>query len=184
MTTFLTANKELSDYSNNGFTSKFTGELRSIPDDLQSELSQSFPAYKFYIARMTVLIDAPFKKYDLILIIDIVSAEVKGFVWGNYWTLHPSKSFPSLLKGHQTKSEDDAVSQIKTFARLIAFTSNDKIGDAKIQKGKVKVKFIKGKGVFSILEVGISSNLLFDRMAITKPNGKKLKYFVWETSFE
>jgi hypothetical protein len=175
---FLNGSEELRNYSDNGFTSQFTGELLSIPDELQSELSQNFPEYKFYIAKMTVLIDAPSKKYDLVLIANTISGEIEGFVWGNYWTLRPSKSFQLLLKGHQAKSNDDAITQVKTFAKLLGFASNGKIGDSKIQNGKVKVELIRGEGVFGILEVEINKCLLFDRLTITEPNGKKLKYFV------
>lgn len=175
---FLNNNQELRNYSDNGFTSKFTGEYRSIPDELQSELNQNFPEYKFYIAKMNVLIDAPSKTYDLILIADAVNAEVKGFIWGNYWTLRSSKSFEKVLKGYQAKSEDEAVSQVKTLAKLIAFTNNDKIGDARIQNEKVKVELMRGGSVFGILEVKINKNLQFDRLVITEPNGKKLRYFV------
>jgi len=178
ITAFLNASEELRNYSANGFTSQFTGELRSIPDELQSELSQNFPEHKFYIAKMQVLIDPPVLNYDLIVITNSSTAEVEGFVWGNYWTLRPSKSFQLLLKGHQAKSKDDAVTQVKTFAKLIGFVNNDKIGDAKIQNGKVKVELIRGKGVFSILEVEMNKCLQFDRLTITEPDGKKLKYFV------
>jgi|GEM_PF-2982230 len=178
ITAFLNGSEELRNYSDNGFTSQFTGELLSIPDELQSELSQNFPEYKFYIAKMTVLIDVPSKKYDLILIANTVSGEIEGFIWGNYWTLRPSKSFQLLLRGHQAKSNDDAITQVKTFAKLLSFASNGKIGDAKIQNGKVKVELIRGEGVFGILEVEMNKCLQFDRLTITEPNGEKLKYFV------
>ena len=178
ITAFLNASEELRNYSDNGFTSQFTGETRLIPDELQAELTQNFPEYKFYIAKMTVLIDAPSKKYDLILVANAISGEVEGFIWGNYWTLRPSKSFEKVLKGHQTKSEDEAVSQVKTFAKLIAFTNSDKIGNARIQNRKVKVELRRGEGVFGVLEVKINKNLQFDCLIITEPNGKKLRYFV------
>lgn len=178
ITAFLNGGEELRNYSDNGFTSQFTGELRSMPDEIQSELNQNFPEYKFYIAKMTVLIDAPAKKYDLILIANTASGEIEGFIWGNDWTLRPSKSFQLLLKGHQAKSDDDAIAKVKTFAKLISFANNDKIGDAKIQNGKVKVELIRGEGVFSILEVEINKCLQFDRLTITEPNGEKLKHFV------
>jgi hypothetical protein len=147
-------------------------------DELQSELGQHFPQYKFYIARMTVLIDIPSVKYDLILFANAVSGGIKGFIWGHYRTLRPSKSFRLLLKGHQAKSKDDAVTQVKTFAKLIVFANNDKIGNAKIEQGKVKVELMRGEGFSGILEVKLEKNLQFDRLTITEPNGMRLRYFV------
>lgn len=175
---FLNASEELHNSVKYGFTSHFTGEFRTIPNELQSELSQNFPEYKFYIAKMLVLIDPPLVEYDLILITNASTAKVEGFIWGNYWMIRPSKSFEKVLKSHQAKSEEEAISQMKTFAKLIVFTNNDQIGNAKIQNGKVKVELIRGKGVFSILEVEMNKCLQFDRLTITQPNGEKLKYFV------
>lgn len=178
ITAFLNGSEELRNYSANGFTSQFTGELRSLPNEIQSELNQNFPQFKFYIAKMIVLIDAPPQKYDLILIANALSGEIDGFVWGNYWTLRPSKSFQLLLKGQQAKSNDDAIVTVKTFGKLIGFANNGKIGDSKIHNGKVKVELIRGEGVFSILEVEMNKCLQFERMTITEPNGEELKYFV------
>jgi hypothetical protein len=82
------------------------------------------------------------------------------------------------LKGHQAKSKDDAVTQVKTFAKLIVFANNDKIGNAKIEQGKVKVELMRGEGFSGILEVKLEKNLQFDRLTITEPNGMRLRYFV------
>lgn len=174
---FLNRHEELRNYSKSGYTSSFSGELRSINDGLQIELFSAFPERKFYIAKMNVLIDPPYKNYDLILITNAITAEVESFVWGNYWVIRPSNTFEKILKGHQAKSKDDAVNQVKTLAKLIVFANNDKIGDGKIQNGKVKIELIRGDGVFAILEVEVNKCFQFDRLTITEPNGDKLKFF-------
>src|SRR5687768_5690529 len=53
---FLETSQELRHYSKLGYTSNFTGALRPIPAQLQSQLSNEFPQYKFHIAKMSVLI--------------------------------------------------------------------------------------------------------------------------------
>lgn len=160
------------------FTCSFTGEFLSIPEDLQGQLAQAFPEYRFHIAKMVVFIDLPPKKYDLILITNTATEEVEGFVWGNYWTLPPSVSFEGILKGHQAKSKEEAISKIKTLVMLLVHTSNDTVGNAKIHRGKVKVELIRGDGVFRILEVKIDKRLRFGRLAVTGPDGKRMRYFV------
>lgn len=178
ITAFLNSSEELRNYSRNGYTSTFTGELRSIPDELQTELASAFPERKFYIAKMNVLIDPPKRSHDLILVTNSITNEVEGFVWTDYWFIHPSDSFERILKGHQAKSKEDAVNHVKTFAKLIVFANNDNLGDARIQNGKVKVELIRGESIFSILEVEMNKCFEFGRLTITEPNGKKLKYFV------
>lgn len=178
ITTFLNTSEELRNYAKNGYTSIFSGNFREIPDELQMELNANFPEHRFYIAKMKVLIDPPYSNYDLILVTDADTAEVEGFIWGNYWMIRPSESFEKILKGHQVKSEDEGISQVKTFAKLITFVNNDKVGDAKSQNGKVKVELIRGEGVFGVLEVEMNDCLQFNRITITEPNGEELKYFV------
>ena len=176
---FLNTSEELTNYSLNGFTSKFTGDFVPISDELEKELIEKFPDYKFYIAKMLVAIDPPAREYDLILVVNTKSKEIKGHIWGEYALIHPSKSFKNILKGYQAKTTEDAIEKVKLVAKLIAFTSNnDKIGDAKVKNGKVQVELIRGEGVFGILEVEINKCLQFDRLFITEPNGKKLRYFV------
>ncbi len=179
--TFLETSQELRDYSKNSFTSSFSGDFCLIPEDIQIELRQNFPQYEFYIAKMNVLIDPPASKHDLILITEKRTAEVKSFVWGDYWVIRPSGSFSNILKGFQAKSKEDAINQVKSFAKLLVSASKDNIGivgNARIKKGKLSVELIRGAGVFAILEVEINKNLQFDRLTITEPDGKKLKYFV------
>lgn len=175
---FLTASEELTNYSLNGFTTKFTENFISIPSEIKTELDKYFPAYKFYIAKMLVSIDIPARNYNLILITNSKSTEVESFIWGKYWVIRPSKSLSQIFKTLQAKSKEDAIAQVRSFAKLIAFTNNDKIGAAKIQNGKVKVELIRGEGVFSIVEVEINKNLRFGNLVITDPNGRKLRYFV------
>lgn len=175
---YLAKSKELTNYAENAFTSQFTGKVRPIPDELKSELAAYFPEHKFYIAEMSVMIDPPASKYDLILITDAGNTQMKGFIWGSYRTLRPSKSFPLLLKGYKAASEAEAIAKIKTFAKLITYVNKDKIGDSKIQGGKIKVELIRGEGVLGILEVEILSHLIYGQMTITDSNGKKLKHFV------
>jgi hypothetical protein len=178
ITNFLNTSEELRNYSKNGYTSTFTGDFRSIPKALNNELNLAFPECKFYIAKMRVLIDAPSKDYNLILVTNAFTGYVKGFVWGNYWTICPSNSFKKILKGQQAKSEEDALSKVKTFAKLIVYTNNDQIGDAKIQNGEVNVELIRGKGVLGILKVRMNKNFKFESLVITDAKGKNLKCFV------
>lgn len=178
ISSYLAKSEELTNYAENTFTSQFTGKVRPIPDELKSELAAYFPEYRFYIAVMSVTIDPPARKYDLILVTDAGNTQMKGFIWGNYWTLRPSKSFPLLLKGNKASSKADAIAKIKTLAKLLTYVSNDKIGDSKIHGGKIKVELIRGEGVLGILEVGIRSDLTYEQMTITDSNGKRLKHFV------
>lgn len=175
---YLTKSEELTNYAENAFTSEFTGKLRPIPDELKSELAAYFPEHRFYIAEMSVMIDPPASKYDLILITDTGNTQMKGFIWGNYWTLRPSKSFPLLLRGYKAASEAEAIAKIKTFAKLITYVNNDKIGDSKIRGKKIKVELIRGEGVLGILEVEMRNHLIYEQMTITDSRGKKLKHFL------
>ncbi len=167
---FLETSQELRDYSNHGFTSLFSGNFRPIPNDIQTELNKNLPEYNFYVAEMTVLIDFLPRKYNLILIFDISTTEVKGFVWGDYWMLPPSKSFSSILKGFRVKSREEAINRVRALASLIVSASHDNVGtvgNAKIKKGKVKVEMIRGGGVFAVLEAKINSSLQFGSLSIT-----------------
>lgn len=178
---FLNSSEELANYSDSRSV-EFTGEFRSLPDEIQSELNQNFPEFNFYIAKVIVLIDWPPAKYNLILIANAVSGEVKGFVWANYWMLSPSKSFQSLLEGLPAKSKDDAIAKMKTFAKLLVFANDDKKGDAignvKNKNRKIKVELIRGEGVLGIVEVEIDKCLRFGRLRITERDGRYFRYFV------
>lgn len=175
---FLNNYKEFQNYSVTGFTATFTGEFQQLPNDIQFDLNRNFPRYRFNVAKMSVLIDAPLKFYNLILITDKNSAEIKGFVWANYRMLHPSDSFPFILQGHSAKSKENAVEQIKSIAGLIAFAGNENIGKAKIKDGKVTVELIRAEGISATLRAKIDKHLQFRHLVITEPDGKEVKYFV------
>ncbi len=170
---FLNTSEEL----RKSFSCRFTGQLHPIPDELQSELRQSLPMCKFYIARMKVLIDPPSDTFDVKLITDAVTGTVLGYVWDVYWILQPSASFESILKGRQAKTRDEAVNTVRSLAKLIAYSSKSKVGAVKGQRGRMKVELLAGNKVFGILEVRINSQLKFDRVAITGPDGKRIRYF-------
>jgi hypothetical protein len=125
-----------------------------------------------------VYLDPPAKEYELILIADADTAEVTAFVWGSYWTLPPSISFARILKGHQARSKEDALNQLKSLAKLIAHTNNDEVGKAISKNEKLKVELLRGEGVFRILEVKIDKHLRLGRLSITGPDGKKPRFFV------
>ncbi len=175
---FLQTDEELRNYSKNGYTSNFTGEFRSIPQDLLVELRADLPEYTFHIARMAVLIDPPQEKYDLMLISNSQTEEVCGFIWGHYWMIPPSKSFGMLLNGYQAKSKDAGLNKIRSLAKLIAYTSNGGVGRATAQAGRLKVQLLRGDGVFRILEVRIDKHLRLGRLSFTAPNGKTPRTFV------
>jgi hypothetical protein len=176
--TFLETGEELRNYSRKGYTSNFTGELRPIPENVEIALNKDLPEYKFHIAKMSVLIDPPQKSYDLILITSANSGEVQSFLWGQYWMMPPSSSFGQLLTGHQAKSTEDALNKVKSLAKLIAYTASAEVGQATAKHGKLNVELLRGKEVFGILELKIDKRLRLGRLAITGPNGKRLRYFV------
>lgn len=169
--------EELRNYSENGFTSNFTGELRTIPSELKSELNQELPGYRFWIAKMSVLIDPPSKMYDLVIITDTNSGEIRGFVWADYWVLRPSKSFSELLGGSHVKSNEAAIRKVTALGRLIAFANNSRIGDSKFENRRAKVELIRGDGVFAILEAKLSRSFQVNRLTITQRDGSKLRHF-------
>lgn len=176
--TFLETSDELRNYSRNGYASTFTGEFGSIPENIQVELNRDLPEYRFHIARMSVQIDPPITKYDLILVTSAHTGEVQGFVWGHYWMMPPSESFGQLLKGYQARTKDEALIKVNSFAKLIAYGASAEASQATVGQGKVKVKLLRGHGVFGILEVQIDKRLRLGRLLITGPNGKKLRFFV------
>lgn len=175
---FLESDAELQDYSKNGYTSRFAGEFRSMPQDLRLELRRELPEFTFHIAKMAVLIDPPQKNYDLILITNSQTGAVCGFIWGSYWTIPPSRSFGGLLNGYQTKSTNGGLDKIKSLAKLIAFTTDGEVGKATSKEGKLKVELLRGDGVFRILEIKIDKQLRLGRLSITGTDGKKPRYFV------
>ena len=171
---FLNANLEL----RKSFTCRFKGEFRPIPRNLQADLRQAFPMYRCYVAKMEVYLDPPAKEYDLIVLADAKTEEIAAYIWGSYWTLPPSASFERVLQGHQARSKEDALNQLKVLAQLIAHTSNDEVGKGISERGRLKVELLRGEGVFRLLEVKIDKNLRLGRLSITGVDGKKPRYFV------
>lgn len=176
--TLLDNSEELRVQKDKGYRTEFSGKLKTIPGELRSELDQNFPEYKFYIAQINVLIDIPEMKYDLILITDKTTSQMKGFVWGNYWTIPPSKYLQKVFDAHRAKSKEDAIKQAQSLAKLIVFTNNDKIGETKFKNRKIKVEMIRGEGVQGVLNVSIDKNFRFQKLTISGPNGRSLRYFV------
>jgi hypothetical protein len=123
--------EDLRNYSRNGYTSTFTGELRPIPENIQLQLKKNLPEYKFHIARMSVLIDPPQTKYDLILVTSANTGDVKSYLWGHYWMIPPAGSFVRLLEGHNSKSREDAIDTVKSSGKLIAYTATAQVGKVK-----------------------------------------------------
>ena len=175
--TFLKTNAELQKV----FTSKFKNEFRQIPADLRTELQATLPEYRFFIAKMEVLVDPPADEYDLILIANAKTAEI-AFVWGHYWTLPPSSQFPQILKGHQVNSVDEALRQVRALASLVTYVSNDRVGTTTAQKGKLTADLLKGDGVFRQLVVRVDNKFRFGRISITVPDGKEARYFVRQSA--
>lgn len=171
---FLNSNLEL----RKSFTSRFKGEFRPIPQNLAADLRQAFPMYRFYVAKMDVYLDPPAKEYDLIVLADAKTEEIAAYIWGTYWTLPPSTSFERILEGHQARSKEDALNQLKVLAQLIAYTNNDKVGKGISERGRLKVELLRGDGVFRILEVKTDKTLRLGRLSITGIDGKKPRYFV------
>lgn len=171
---YLNTIEELTNYSLRGFMSKFTGNFVSISKKLEDELTEHSPDYKFYIAKILVSIDIPARNYALI--IDVNSEEIKGHLWAEYALIHHRlREYLMALGLCQRK---DAIERVESFAILIAFNNNDRIGYARIESGKAKVESIKEGGVFSILEVEIDRRLRLGRLISIQPNGKKIKYFI------
>lgn len=153
---FLNNNEELTNYSSNGFSSKFTGEFYPLPDDLKNILAQDFPNLGFYVARMSVLIDFPAKKYNLILVVDKSTSKVLGFVWGDYWMLPNSKNFSSILSNQKLMPNNKILKQVKSIALLIVSSSSNgigKVGKAYITKRNARIEMLRGEHVFAVFEV-------------------------------
>jgi hypothetical protein len=176
--TFLETSDELRNYERNGFTSSFTGELRPIPENIQFQLKKNLPDYQFHIAKMSVLIDPPQKKYDLILITSANTGEVKSYLWGQYWMIPAATSFDQLLAGRRAKSKEDAINKVTSLAKLIAYAATAEVGEAKVKQGKLNVELLRGKEVFSILELKLDKQFKLGRLSIKGPNGKDLRHFV------
>lgn len=175
---FLEAAKELRDYSRTGYTSNFTGQLRQIPEELQSQLTKEFPQYRFHIAKMSVLIDAPPDTYDLILITRANTGEVQSFLWGEYWMIPGSASWAQLLAGYQATSKEDAINKIESLAKLIAYAAAANVGEATAKRGKLRVELLKDSKSFGFLEVKTDKHFRFGQLTLTGPDGKKLRHFV------
>jgi len=169
VTEFLETNQELRKYYN----CRFTGEFRSLPENLQAELEHAFPKYKFFIANMEVYLDPPTKKHDLILVTDAESGTVVSFVWFFSWTM-PSASFEQILLGDKVKSKEETLNRVKSLAELIVYTGNGKVGKATLQKGKITVEMLNGEEVFRILEVKIDKESRLGRLTIRRQDGRKI----------
>lgn len=176
--TFLENSDELRNYAKSGFSSRFTGEFRSIPKDLKLDLKNYFPEYEICVATMNVLIDPPESKYELILFFNVNAGRVDGFIWGNYWMMPASKSFRKTFMEHQAQSKESAIEQIRTLAKLIAWSHGDNAGTAKMQNRTITVELYRGEGIFGKLKVKMSRDLRFVDIFITDSNGKKIKTFV------
>ncbi|HEV7646397.1 MAG TPA: hypothetical protein VGO50_20855 [Pyrinomonadaceae bacterium] len=174
---FFSSSDELRNSAKYGFSADFTGAFRPISHELRSELEISFPEKIFSIAKMKVLIDLPPKDYDLILIAD-KNGRIEGFMWASYWMIHPSKSFEMIFKDHRIRSNKDALLHAKVLAGLITSLNDDRIGNIEMKNGEIKVELIKGQGVFGILHIKMTKKMRFNRVIITDPDGRKLRYFV------
>jgi len=160
------------------FSCSFAGELLPIQKDILSDLKISYPKYDFHIAKMNVYLDPPVKKFDLILISDSASKNVLGHIWGNFWTLPPSESFKSILKGLKSDSKNEAINKVKNLARLLVYPSNNSVGNITIKNKKIKAEIKSGSKVFRLLEIQITKELEFGNLSITDEKGNKVRYFV------
>jgi hypothetical protein len=134
--------------------------------------------YRFYVAKMEVYLDPPAKEYDLIVVANAKTGEASAYVWSSYFTFPPSASFARILQGHQAKSKEAALEQLKVLAKLIAQTNNDEVGKGKSERGAVKVELLRGDGVFRILELKIDKDLRLGRLSIMAIDGKRQRYFI------
>jgi tetratricopeptide (TPR) repeat protein len=164
------------------FYCRFTGQLRPVSNELQTELQRVLPQYEFHVAKMEVLRDPPANTYDLKVITDAVTGTVLGHVWDTHWTLQPSASFENLLNGRQAKTREDAVNTVKALAKLIAYSSKSEIGAVKVESGRIKVELISDKAVIHVLEVKINERLEFERLAIAVAKGKAVRSFTRASS--
>lgn len=172
---FLNTSKEL----RGNYSYRFTGEFRPIPADLQAELNHAFPQYDFLIASLIVTLDFPPKKYDIILVADSATGEIVSYVWGDYWTLGPSKSFKWILRGQKAQTKDDAVNQVKSLARLLAYAANDyqnnEVGRVIVKSGRVWAELIRGGGVFRVIEAKVDKQFKFGALSIAPPRGLRVE---------
>jgi hypothetical protein len=177
---YLATNPEL----HSSFSSSFTGEFRSIPSDLRSKLKKAFPQYAFVMAKMIVTMDFPSKEQNLILVIDSLSGDVVGHVWGLYWSIRPSSSFQRLFDGIEATSGADVVEKMATLANLMVYAvdsryaSDDRVGKVAFEKGKVQAELLRGGGVFRVLQVQVNKKLRLGPLDVRLPNGKYPRYLV------
>ena len=160
------------------FSCRFTGEFQQLPPHLEADLKQAFPMYRFYVAKMEVYLHLPSREYNLIVLEDAKNEGVAAYIWSSYWTLPPSASFERILQGHQAKSKEEALNQVRVLAQLIAYLNNDGIGKVTNNGGKLKVELLRGDEVFRILELKINGKLQLGRLSITDVDGRKPRYFV------
>lgn len=166
---FLNTNQELRKH----YSCRFTGEFRSIPDDLEAELESAFPKSRFLIAEMEVYTDPPVRKRDLVLVTDGTTGVVTGFIWFFGWTM-PSASFQRLLLGEKVTSKQRTLSQLRTLAKLIVYTGSGRLGKAYVRKAKISVELIAREEVFRTLEVRIDRKCLLGFLTIRRQDGKKI----------
>jgi len=164
---FLKSTKELKYH----FQYHFTGTLSPIPKDIESGLKQTFSSCRFLVAKVRGSFDLPYDDYHLILIIDSKSNKVISFVWGEFWVLPPSQSFKHILKGHNAKSKENAINQVKLLAALITSSTNGKIGEATMQEGKVRVELIENNHSFATLEVKVDKHFRFGTLINKRAEG-------------
>lgn len=162
---FLNTDPELRKY----YDFRFTGTFPSIPEELQKELTQSFPQYKFLLARMESTLHVTAVPLDLVIITNAETGSVVGYVWDFSWAL-ASVSFERLLIGQQAESKNEALNRINALAKLIVYTDQGCVRNLTVRNQSITVELMRNGSTepFRILRVEVDNHFKFGRMTLVK----------------
>jgi hypothetical protein len=145
---------------------QFTGMFIAVPEKLQNDLLNGFPKHRFTLAEMRFCGHIPCHQYSLIVITDVQTGDVVGFIRQLDWGI-ASKSFNHLFDIYQANGQEDLENRLVALGKLIASTdARGSIGRIEGQKNVVSVELLWGGEVWRKLEVKFDSKFRIKRVTL------------------
>ncbi len=156
-------------------TYSFTGEFRTLPEDLEKSLTTNFPKHRVKVAALEYFHYSSMPT-SIIVVTDAESGEVLSycgdiFVFG----CDESEPFYDLLSAYEARSKKDALEKVRVLSKLIVYPD-----------WRVRRVYMKGKTIYSefdtglkdpwrILKVSLDKQKRFSRFVIVNPREKNAK---------
>lgn len=142
-----------------------------LKEDMEKELSVSFPAYRFFVAKTFFSHWGRRDNTSMILVVtNAKTGEVIGYRWA-LWYAGFSESFSHILESVTFSSESEAKAKVELFAKLLVSIGRGegKVGKIDVKKNIITVDLDDN---WRILKIPLKGNH-FEQMAFINPKEKK-----------